>query len=105
MLGHMRSGLGGSCGSFFKQFVKFPSIEPNATAGGAIVNFDALFVSHDQSGVGAIGTFHILYLRFKVIAHPGQAHTQSMAAAQPETPKMWRAYYQRLFDFPLDLEV
>jgi hypothetical protein len=90
----MRSGLGGSGGGgFFQQFVKLSSIEPNATAGGAIINLDALFVSHDQSGVDAIGTFHILYLRFKVTAHPGRAHTQSTAAAQPEAPKMWLAYY------------
>jgi hypothetical protein len=89
----MRSGLRGSCGGFFKQFVKFPSIEPNATAGGAIVNLDALFVSHDQSGVDAIGTFHILYLRFKVTAHPDPVHTQPMVAEQSEAPKMWRAYY------------
>ena len=33
-------------GSLFKQLVEFTSVQPNATTGGAIVNFNALSISH-----------------------------------------------------------
>jgi hypothetical protein len=63
ILRQVRWLLWGCCNSFFQQLVKFSSVKPNATTFWAVVNFDALSVSHDQSGVGAIGTFHVFLQR------------------------------------------
>jgi len=41
-----------------EQLVQFTSVQPNASAVGAIVDFNALFVSHDKKDVYAVRTFH-----------------------------------------------
>jgi hypothetical protein len=44
--------------SALEQFVQLATVQPNASAGWAIVDLDTLALGHDERGVSAGGTFH-----------------------------------------------
>jgi hypothetical protein len=60
-LGLLRLGLGRLVlDGAFDDLVEFATIEPDSTALGTVVDFDALTVGHNQIHFFAYGTFHCL---------------------------------------------
>jgi len=49
---------GAQTGDTIEQLVQFATVEPNSTACGAIIDFNALPIGHHQGLVNALGTFH-----------------------------------------------
>lgn len=48
-----------------KQFVQLTAVEPNASTGGAVINFNTLPFSHHQGVVVTLRAFHNMYFRNK----------------------------------------
>ena len=48
-----------------EELVQLTAVEPNASAGGAVINFNTLPIGHDQRLVFALGTFHDITFRIK----------------------------------------
>ena len=60
--GRRNSDGGARCccnGCPVQQFIEFTPVQPDATAGGAVVNFNALAIGHHQRSVGAGRAFHV----------------------------------------------
>lgn len=52
-------------GRSLKQLVQLTAVEPNASTGGAVIDFNTLSFGHDQGLVMALGTFHDMYFQNK----------------------------------------
>ena len=48
-----------------EELVQLTAVEPNASAGGAVINFNTLPIGHDQGFVVALGTFHDMHFQNK----------------------------------------
>ena len=48
-----------------EELVQLTAVEPNASAGGAVINFNTLPFGHDQRLVFALGTFHDMHFQNK----------------------------------------
>ena len=48
-----------------EKLVQLTAVEPNASAGGAVINFNTLPIGHDQRLVFALGTFHDMHFQNK----------------------------------------
>lgn len=54
-------------GGALDDFVEFPPVQPHTAAFGAIVDFNALAVSHDQVGFYTYGAFHGIIVSLRVL--------------------------------------
>jgi hypothetical protein len=75
--------------STLQQLIELTFVQPNAAAGWAVINFNALALCHHQNNVGAIWTFHAASLVevFKFITNWGLAGSSAFSFAnQNVTP-------------------
>ena len=71
------------------QLVQFAAIQPDAAAGGAVVDFHTLAVGHQQGGVGAYGAFHLgSPVRSGEHRHAGAKPSEAVAAREFPAPHM-----------------